>query len=204
MKTTTLLLFTTILSISFAGCNEHGNRQYAPESAGETGREEVSIATQSELGNKENPLYGIVYRDIKEIMGLSNYTHLGGSVISSISKRKPDGDYRFALVQYKHNDDHYCFFVELLDRDESGKVNYKILDTVHVGKIREDEDLSICTCLQGTIPDDEIIAVVKSDFKKEYYDEIVRAWRADTDNGKFRPIKHTREISCINEGYGVN
>lgn len=83
-------------------------------------------------------------------------------------------------------------------------MNYKILDTVHVGKIGEEVDLSICTCMQGIIPDNEIIALVKSDFGKEYYDEIIRAWRADTDNGKFRPIRHTKDIRCSNLGYGVN
>jgi hypothetical protein len=60
-----LLIISVLLTI-LCGCNQQGNKQYTPESAGETGMEEGSVATSPELGNNENPLYGLVYRDIEE------------------------------------------------------------------------------------------------------------------------------------------
>lgn len=167
---------TLVLTIMLSGCNEFGNRQ--------------------------NPLYGKVYGNIAEIPELSNFTHMQGSLIDE--GNTDNVEYRFGISSFgTENDFIICVFDELLKPHEKGKANYKILDTINVGQIKETEYLSFCDCRQDTILDSEIIAIVLAEHHKEYYDQVTKAWRANTKTGKIEVIKNLKGINCYNDGYGV-
>jgi len=177
MRQTTYIITTLVLTIILSGCNEFGNRQ--------------------------NPLYGKVFGNITDIPELKNFTSMGGSVMDAGKTEK--GDYSFGIGSCRDNNDFIiCIFEEFLKAEEKGKVNYKILDTVNIGQIKETEYLTYCNCRQDTIWDSEIIALVLADHDKEYYNKIIKAWRADTKTGKIEIIKNLKGINCSNEGYGAD
>ncbi len=155
-----------------------------------------------DLSEKQNPLYGKIFSDLKDLPELKNYTHIAGSVI--YDSKAPNGDYRFAISYYQDGDKRICIFEELLKSGEKGDIKYKILDTITIGKIRNNEYFTFCNCRRDTIWDSEIIALVVAEDDKEFYDKIVKAWRADTKTGKIIIIKNTEGINCSNEGYGLD
>lgn len=166
----------------------------------------LAICSWSSFSNspdQKNPLYGKIFRDIKEIPALANYTHLSGSVIDA--NKSSNGDYRFAADYYTGDKNGICLLEELVPDTEKGKgqVKYKILDTINFRKLKPNEELSLCNCRVGEKRDSEIVAVSVIDESKEYFDKIVKAWRLDTKTGKIIPLKNSKEISCANEGYGI-
>lgn len=177
MRQTTYILTTLVLKIILSGCNEFGNRQ--------------------------NPLYGKVFRNVTEIPELRNFIHMGGSVMDA--GKTENGDYRFGIASFRDDKDYIiCVFEEFLEANEKGKVNYKILDTINIGQLKETEYFTYCNCRQDTIWDSEIVALVVADHDKEYYDRIIKAWRANTKTGKIEVIKDKTGINCSNEGYGLD
>jgi hypothetical protein len=177
MKQAIYILTTFVLTIILLGCNNYGDRQ--------------------------NSLYGKIFSHITDIPELKNFTSIGGSVMDA--GKIENGDYRFGIASYRDNNDFViCVFEEFMESNEKGKVNYKILDTINIGQLKETEFLSYCNCRQDTVWDSEIIALVVADENKEYYDRIVRAWRADTYTGKIKMVKNFTGINCVNIDYGVD
>lgn len=147
------------------------------------------LVSCNDFGNKENPLFEKEFKNIKDIPELKNYTFYGGSVID-FSKDK-NGDYKFGIGHYENNENHICILEEFLERDQKGKPTYKILDTLFVGKLREQEYLSYCNCRKDSTWDYEIISLVIAEDEKNFFDKVVKAWRADTKTGKIRALENT-------------
>jgi hypothetical protein len=177
MRQTIYIITTFILTIFLSGCNEFGDRQ--------------------------NPLYGKIFRNTSDIPELRNFTSMGGSVMEAGKTEKDD--YRFGVGSYRDKNDFIvCIFEEFLKAEEKGKVKYKILDTINIGQVKETEYLTYCNCRQDTIWDSEIIALVIADHDNEFYERIIKAWRANTKTGKIEIIKNLKGINCSNEGYGAD
>ena len=163
----------------------------------------IILSGCNEFGNRQNPLYGKVFRNINEIPELKDFTSMGGSVIDTGKTDK--GDHRYGIGSYRDKNDFViCIFEEFLKAEEKGKVKYKILDTINIGQLKETEYFTYCNCRQDTIWDSEIIALVVADHDNEYYDRIIKAWRANTKTGKIEVIKEKSGINCSNEGYGLD
>ena len=64
-----------------------------------------------------------------------------------------------------------------------------------MSNINEDEYLTFCSCLKDSISNPEIIALVKAEDDKEYYDKIVKAWRANRETGEIEIIK-SKKVLC--------
>ena len=156
------------------------------------------------FGNKQNPLYGKIYRNIKDIPELKHWSNesSGGSVIDA--GKDENGNYRFC-VEYFYDDNRngMCFFEEIVRYDESGSVKYKILDTLNIGKLNDNEWFVFCNCRQNTIWDSEILAIIIAEDDKQFHERIIKAWRADTKTGRIKPIENLNGIDCANEGYGL-
>ena len=162
-----------------------------------------SWSSFSTIQNQKNPLYGKIFREINEIPGLGSYGHASGAVIDA--GKSASGDYRFAAGYYTNDKNGICILNELLDDKENGKgqVKYKILDTINIRKLKSNEQLSLCNCRLGNKVDSEIVAISVVEENKEYFDQIVKAWRLNTRTGKISPIQNTKTINCVNEGYGI-
>lgn len=164
---------------------------------------EAAVQKQSSGSDlQQNPMNGIVFSDIAEIPELKGYVLDAGSVIDNIGKR-PEL-FKYTVAQYSNNKNHLIILKELIKVAGSPKVKYKILDTLLTERVKQDEYLVICTCRLNGIDDTEIIAVVKADDDKAYYDVVVKAWRADTQSEKIVPITALNGIDCINIGFGMD
>jgi len=182
-----------LIAVAFVlgGCGQATSKQNKKtnnvENVFET--EEISVDS-SDFGNKQNPLYGKL--DITDIPELKQLEYRGGSAINE----------RFWIDYHRDENENIVFiFWGFVQRDENGKSIYKILDAINIGKLKENEYFLPCHCRLDRILDREIIAVVIRE-DKEYFDRIVRTWRADTKTGRIIPIE-VEGIDCQNEGYGV-
>ncbi|MDR0516839.1 MAG: hypothetical protein LBH25_07315 [Fibromonadaceae bacterium] len=180
--------------------NIESSEQVVLEKSGINGDEE--LFGNDDLGNKQNPLYGKIYMKKNDILELEHWEDFGGGVIEA--GKYENGNYRFGIGHFEdENGNRICIFDEFSKQwFENGRVKYKILDTINVGKLNDNEGLAYQGCLQDAIMDSEIIAIVIYE-DKEFHDKIIKAWRANTKTGRFEPIKNVTGITCINEGYGV-
>jgi hypothetical protein len=161
----------------------------------------VRIFDCGDFGNKQNSLYGkifqLIYDDtafrITDVPELEHWNYLGGWSI---------GD-RFGVEYFKDdNEDIVCVFEEYVQRDENGKSKRKILDTINIGKLKSNESFQYGTCRLNKTGDREIIAIVIVEGNKEFFNKIMKAWRADTKTGRIKQID-IKGIDCENDGYGV-
>jgi len=162
----------------------------------------ISIDTTIEIGDKQNPLYGIIYWDNNEVLQLKDFKEVGGSVMMDFTDNL--GNYKFGISEFINNTKHILTFEQFIREPNNPKSKFKILDTLNINLTDKDGYVSYCECRQDSTFDYEIIALVITDEDKEYYDKIIRAWRADTETGTINPIKNVSGINCVNPGYGVD
>jgi hypothetical protein len=136
-----------------------------------------------EVGNKQNPLYGKIYRDITDIPECKQWEERGGTVIRS------NGSYGLSIVK-DENGNCYFLFEEFVKSTIDGKTNYKILDTINVGKLKDHEIAEFHSFSLNGIYDYEIIGVLSIYERSDdaLYGEIINVWRADCNTGIIIPI----------------
>ncbi|WP_284653064.1 hypothetical protein [Flavobacterium terrisoli] len=165
----------------------------------ETPIDEV-VAADTISAEKPNELKGIVFREISEIPQLKDYEDQAGTIIS---EKDSLGNYKYAIGQYGNDKNFLIILEELVKEAGNPKSKFKILDTLNIPKLNPDEFLTFATCRLNEVYDNEIIAIVKSigSDDVETYDQIIKAWRADTKTQKIIPIEDVKGIDCVNESY---
>ena len=203
MRKTVIIL--SVLAAILSGCKQTVEKQdkiSSAENAVSPKSKEESVENEN-FGNKQNPLYGKVFRETEDIPVLRQWDNGGGGRVIDTGKDK-NGGYRFGIDYLKDDKENMvCIFEEFVQSEDQGKVNYKILDTINIGKLKDNEAFSFSGCRQDTMLDSEIIAVAIAEEDKEYHDKIVKAWRADTKTGRIEPIKNIKGITCVNMEYGA-
>ena len=208
MKKTAIILY--VIAFITSSCIQTTKKQNEPNKSENADflENKEDLHSCDDFGNRQNPLYGKVYRDIADVLGLKYGNESWGSRVIDASKNE-NGDYRFGINFFTDDNEKniICVFDEIID-NENGKPNYKILDTINIGKLKDNEYF-VFDCEQNhTIWDTEIFAVVivENDnefFDNEFFDKIVKAWRADTKTGKIKPIKNLKGLIGINDSYGI-
>ncbi len=153
-----------------------------------------TVFKKSDYGNPQNPLYGKVFRIIdghgdyifqKDIPELENWRYWGGC----------------CNINYFWDDkNNVVVFLVDFESLDSGKVQYRILDTINIGQInyRMNEAFCVCRCSQGDEDQCAIFAIAIEEEDKEYYDRIVKAWRINLETGRIEPITNLEGIKCLN------
>ena len=156
----------------------------------------------SDFGDRQNPLYGIIYRDEKEVPQFKNYKNVGGSVMYNFKDEAEN--YKFGISHLTDSIRNILTFEQFISEPNNPQPKYQILDTINIDNIKEYEIITYCECRQDTIFDPQIIALIKAEQDNDYY-RIVRAWRADTKTGKIVLIKNTNGINCnLPSYYGLD
>lgn len=155
---------------------------------------------KNEIEKDQNSLKGKVYTQISEIPELKDFEFQAGSMIDY--EGKSSHEYKFGVSQF-FDKDKYLIILE--EKQAKGKkTSNKILDTIMIKDILENESISLCTCRINGKGNSEIIAVVKNESdENEYLKKVVKAWKVDSKAGKIFPINNLKEIDCVNEGYGL-
>ena len=198
-----VVIFLSVLALIASSCGQATKKQGKDDNT----ESEVSIENTENIfdndvfGNRKNPLYGKIYRDVTDIPELKVSIDYGGLVISA--------DSRYGMSYFMDDKENIvAIFNEFTKPDENGRVKYIILDTVQIGKLKDKEYIMLECKQDNTIWDSEIIAVflVEDDndfYNKEIFDNVVKAWRMDTKTGKIKLIENLEGLISINEALGV-
>jgi hypothetical protein len=190
LQITATILFATVVMLSCKNTEEQ-----------EAVKEPIVI-TDTIVSEEPNELEGIVFRDIAEIPELKDYEDQSGTILQESDSL---GNYKYAIGQYGNDKNFLIIFEEIVKEPNNPKSKFKILDTLNIPKLNPNEIIAYATCRLNKKDDSEIIAIVKSHSSDdvEFYDQIIKAWRADTKTRKIVPIEDLKGIDCINEGYGL-
>jgi hypothetical protein len=155
------------------------------------------IGEDNELGNKNNPLYGKIYRSVTDIQGCKNWKDYGGLVIDVESKNVKFG---ITLYEDERGNKHF-FFVEFVQLNQTtGKTDYRILDTMNAGKMPNNEDAVFGGFMLNNKNDREIFGIISFEYIAYRRKNIVikKTWRADRNTGKIIPIDN-KNINYIED-----
>lgn len=150
----------------------------------------ISEKSMSQTSDKENWV-GLQFTDVQEIPYFKD-------IIGNSSRLLPNRSY--AISDHVKKDNHFVFLERLLT---TGPKRFKILQVLNVGSLKSDEIMDISGgCKLNGKDDAYIIAIVKMDSDKEIFKNIRKAWKVSLKDHRFIPIS-PKNISCINEGYGL-
>lgn len=91
----------------------------------------------------------------------------------------------------------------IVSYDSSGNATKKVLDVINLPDLPADfSEQLFHLCRQNGVNDPEIVAIAKYDAKQEFLSDVVRAWRANRQQGKLEEIS-VEGISCENPGWGT-
>jgi|GEM_PF-4173716 len=197
MNKKTAIILVGILLIASA-CNQRPNRTVSSENAIVVETKEESF-DYCDISCKLNLLDGQIFRRNRELAALVNWTSVGGSLIDTSSN---DQDVKFAIGHYIDENENAIVTLEKLLYGALELIGFKVLDAINVGKLNENELLQAFQCRLNMVYDNEIIAVVIWESDKEFFDKVIRAWRADTKTGKIKEID-IEGIDCENIGFHV-
>ncbi len=140
--------------------------------------------------NVPTGVIGRIYHKINELSQFENYKEMEGAAILPIKS-----DYCLSKITDGRN------VIILLDKVihmEDGKVNYKIVDAINIGK-QNNEVIMMTSCKINKKADPEIIGAAKY-AEKENYTNLLRVWRANRKTNKIEQIS-VKGITCVDEGY---
>lgn len=152
------------------------------------------------IGSWQIPLIGRIFDNYKEIPEFAVFEGMSAAIVDV---DKPGQEYKYAVMYLRNSERGLLVFEQIIRRDSSGNVWYKILDTCNINRIEPDEDVVLVGCHDFGIRDTEIAVMVKADYSKEYFEHILRAWRTDRKTGKIVPLQNLRGLKCINDGFGI-
>lgn len=155
------------------------------------------------LGNKQNPLYSIVFYDLAEVAQFKNYNYGGGSVVGEKDK---SGDYKFGVTQLSNGNKTIVVFEHFAghkkNKDGSSSPKRRILDTITI-VVKKNEYINTIRCRQDTLINNCLIALVIDENGKQYHDKVIKAWFLNTKTGKIMELKNTKGINCLNESFDL-
>ena len=160
------------------------------------------LVLSAQFGNRQNPLYGKVYRNFADVPELANWVDVGGVLVNH-------GNNNFAISIARDQNNNIIFiFVEIIRENEQRKE--KIIDTLNIGRLRNNENYCLYCFKENEIERstadfNNVIGIYTDEYDpdKDYFEEIVRAWRLNLKTGKFETIENLEEIKCPNDGAGV-
>ena len=93
----------------------------------------------------------------------------------------------------------FIIFKEFLQYDGNGNPIWRILDTINVRELKNNEILTSCDCQKDDKPDEEIIAIVIITDARFFIGKIAKAWRANTKTGRIEPIINLKGINWVSD-----
>ena len=163
-------------------------------------------AQQNGAGNDSTGEAGRVWIDTRFPPYPAGVTPLGASTIGIATEA------RFSIQDVQVDSVRMLWLSRIVERAD-GAARFAVSDVLVVPESAQDVELAYGLC--GLVPetgqgpadaddlkdDPEIVAMVRADTVPILTD-VVRAWRADTDSGRFLPLE-PNGIGCRSESYGL-
>lgn len=146
-------------------------------------------------GKNASSLIGQDYTKLGHEIVFEDYTirYIGGELIPEESLDKSYG-----IAEYRSAEKRFLLFYKSLD---TKKTITDILE-IHNKELQGNKLANYCFLKSGA--GSKIIAIVKNtDPEPEFYTEILKAWKANRETGKFEKVNKRKIKKCGNEGYGL-
>jgi len=152
--------------------------------------------------NDSITIFDIVYRDIKNIEYFNDFDMNSGTVVNY-----KESKWEYALVEMQHKNKRIIILEKIIETGKPKK-NYKILDTIHINNLTENEFTSVGICYDNDKEDSRIFTIINGNVNANHFDielftNIKRAWKANLETAKIEEVSDIKGISCMNEGYGI-
>jgi hypothetical protein len=141
--------------------------------------------------NSENS----TYRKITDLDKYNGFSEIVGMVLDGTEK----------ALSYIQKDSLQVLVLEQIIRDNSSKVNFKILDEVEIiaDKSKLFSEPTDCKLTDKT--DEKFIFGIAKNQDKEYFDKdhILKVWKIDLTENKFIEIE-SEKVKCFNHWFGYD
>jgi|SRR5690554_4618508 hypothetical protein len=155
----------------------------------------TSFGYSQSIQQKKNifSLIGQDYAKLENKIVFEDYSiqHIGGYLL-----QKDNFDTDFGIAEYWSLEKRFLLFFKISD---SNKI---ITDILEIDKkdLKNRKLTEYCIAKNGY--DSEIVAIVENS-DSEFYNKIIKSWRANRKNGKFEKTNKRKIIKCGNESYGI-
>lgn len=144
-------------------------------------------------GKTANSLIGQNYTKLGNKIVFENYSiiHTGGYLLP-----KDNLNTDFGIAEYRSAEKRFLLLYKISNSKKT------ITDILEIDKkdFKNRKLTEYCSTKNGF--DSEIIAIVK-DSDTEFHSKIIKAWRANRENGKFEKVSNRKITKCGNESYGI-
>jgi len=105
---------------------------------------------------------------------------------------------------YKRQDNSYLVLMDwmLPRKPNSRHGHFRVTDELLIPPIARDHVLTFDCKPPQTNVFIKVFAVVRPNFRKEWWRDVRQAWKVDLYDGTISPFP-TKGVACLNEGYGV-
>ncbi|WP_157717360.1 hypothetical protein [Christiangramia echinicola] len=142
--------------------------------------------------SNETDLMEKSFSDFKELSVFQEYDK-----ITDTSYAKDGYDSTHRITHIKSNEENIVLFNKIT-LDENNQEHYSIIDTLKIKDLKNDTYISIGYCeIENTLPE-EIIAILRRT-EKDTVQEILKAWKANSETKKIEEIKDFTKLKCLNE-----
>jgi len=153
----------------------------------------------SEQAHK-NTIFDLSFRNFKELDFFKDYEKNVGTVINY-----KESKWEYSFQELQNGNRRVILFNKIIETGKPKK-DFKILDTIVINNLKENEFISIGICSNSGEFDPRIIAVIEDDINSvelENFKNIKRAWKANLDSLRIERITEIEGIQCLNEGFGL-
>ncbi|MCB7479826.1 hypothetical protein [Christiangramia sediminis] len=144
--------------------------------------------------SNETDLMERSFSDFKDLAVFKEYNK-----ITDTSYAKDGYDSTHRITHIKRNEENIVLFNKITI-DENYQEHYSIIDTLKIKDLNSNIYISIGYCeMKNTLPE-EIITIMRRT-EKDTIQEILKAWKANSETKKIEKIKDITKLKCLNEYY---
>jgi len=144
--------------------------------------------------SNETDLMEKSFSDYKELSVFKDYDK-----ITDTSYAKDGYDSTYRITHIKRNKENIVLFNKI-SLDENYQEHYSIIDTLKIKNLNSNTYISIGYCeMENSLPE-EIITILRRT-EKDTIQEILTAWKANSESKKIEEIKDITKLTCLNEYY---
>ena len=142
--------------------------------------------------SNETDLMEKSFSDYKELSVFKDYDK-----ITDTSYAKDGYDSTHRITQIKRNEENIVLFNKIT-LDQNDQEHYSIIDTLKIKDLKNDTYISIGYCEIDNALTEEIIAILRRT-EKDTIQEVLKAWKANSETNKIEEIKDFTKLKCLNE-----
>ncbi len=142
--------------------------------------------------NSQSDIFKESFSNFKELAVFEDYDK-----ITDTSYVKNGFDPTHRITQINRNNENILLFNKIT-LDENYNENYSILDTLIIKNLEEETYISVGYCETKNSLPEEIIAILRRT-NKDTIQEILKAWKANSETQKIEELKNFKNLTCLSE-----